>query len=126
MNGGADGAAAAAAAAPVRQQLSTDLHYAGLYIAGEAVSRGKRRVDVSRFGGGGGGRDGGAAAGAAPVPVAAGAAAPVVDRSGGWMLRYENDNTEGDAFFDSSQSRLTFMVDYPNSPSQEDLMWIKG
>jgi len=41
------------------------------------------------------------------------------------MLEYENDNTKGDYFFDTRQSRLTFLVDYPNKATQEDLMWIK-
>jgi hypothetical protein len=41
------------------------------------------------------------------------------------MLRYENDNTKGDYFFQTSKSKLTLMVDYPPKPSQESLMWIQ-
>jgi hypothetical protein len=42
------------------------------------------------------------------------------------MLRYENDNTKGDRFFDTKASKLTLMVDYPSkNVTQDGLMWIK-
>jgi hypothetical protein len=46
---------------------------------------------------------------------------------GGWLLRYENDNTASTdtAYFDAKRSRLTFLVDYPEKPSQTDLEWIE-
>ncbi|KAI8464000.1 MAG: coth protein-domain-containing protein [Monoraphidium minutum] len=81
--------------------LSRD-HYWGVYIAGESVERGRHRVDVKRF-----------------------------DRaqglSGGWLLKYENDNSKADdPFFELRASRLTILVDYPGSATQEDLVYIKG
>ncbi|GBF98546.1 hypothetical protein Rsub_11876 [Raphidocelis subcapitata] len=82
-----------------RRPLSRE-HYWGLYIAGEAVARGRERVDVKKF-------------------------RPERDVSGGWMLAYENDNTKGDYFFDTAASRLTFLVTYPKA-TQDQLLWIKN
>jgi hypothetical protein len=58
-------------------------------------------------------------------PRAAAAPKPRPGCAGGWILRYENDNTAGDYFFDTRQSRLTFLVDYPNKPNQDHLYWLK-
>lgn len=41
------------------------------------------------------------------------------------MLRYENDNTAGNDFFETKESKLTVLVDYPKKTSQAMLMWIK-
>lgn len=43
------------------------------------------------------------------------------------MFRYENDNTAGNDFFDTKQSKLTFLVDYPGKKqaTQDHLYWIE-
>ena len=60
-----------------------------------------------------------------PLNAAAHYSPPPITATGGWLLRYENDNTAGDAFFDAKESRLTFMAEYPAKPTQEDLLWIQ-